>query len=84
MFQAQYTFPSYERGWRRFPRLPIAEWAAGVQAQPAPYIIALDCEMCATTKSDKELIKTVAVGPNEEVGRGSISPHVPNLRICTL
>eukprot|EP00873_Tetraselmis_striata_P033573 jgi/Tetstr1/453837/TSEL_004000.t1 len=53
-YPTNYALPSSERGWKRIQRQPSD------YSQP-PRLIAIDCEMCATDKEDKALVKVTAV-----------------------
>eukprot|EP00877_Chromochloris_zofingiensis_P001750 jgi/Chrzof1/11576/Cz06g00240.t1 len=55
-FQRKYSFPSYDKGWKRTSRLPPVD-----RASSTPRLLALDCEMCITTKSDKALLAVCVV-----------------------
>eukprot|EP00879_Flechtneria_rotunda_P023831 GHRR01025237.1.p1 GENE.GHRR01025237.1~~GHRR01025237.1.p1 ORF type:complete len:473 (+),score=185.98 GHRR01025237.1:256-1674(+) len=54
-FQQKYNFPSYEKGWVRTDRLRPPE------PPIAPQLLALDCEMCVTADSSKELLQVALV-----------------------
>ncbi|KAK3245328.1 hypothetical protein CYMTET_45101 [Cymbomonas tetramitiformis] len=50
LFNKNYTLPSYGKGWVRTPRSPEHP-----TSKPAK-IYAMDCEMCTTTRGDRELL----------------------------
>ncbi|WIA08143.1 hypothetical protein OEZ85_007599 [Tetradesmus obliquus] len=54
-FKPNYSFNSYEKGWTRTERLVLPDPAHSL------VLLALDCEMCATAGSDKELLQVAVV-----------------------
>lgn len=59
-FKANYTFPSYQRGWLRMRREPVAALARRAGGA-APPLFALDCEMVETKRSNCALISVAVV-----------------------
>lgn len=53
-FQNKYNFPAYAKGWKR-------SWTNPEKLPKRPKLLAMDCEMCETEKSNKALLSVSLV-----------------------
>eukprot|EP00242_Pyramimonas_sp_CCMP2087_P014025 CAMPEP_0198211550 /NCGR_PEP_ID=MMETSP1445-20131203/24446_1 /TAXON_ID=36898 /ORGANISM="Pyramimonas sp., Strain CCMP2087" /LENGTH=709 /DNA_ID=CAMNT_0043885825 /DNA_START=87 /DNA_END=2216 /DNA_ORIENTATION=+ len=62
-----YSFPSHAKHWRRTDWVAPRTFTAAAKETNRPRLLAIDCEMCTTTKGPKELLGVSVVDEDGEV-----------------